>query len=93
MRKSQSASSATVVIVTSIFATTLASAADTFRKLNDSEIRSKVSGMEIVDVEDHWAEQYMRDGSPCQGFSNCAASALFAADLHVTLFATSHPSK
>ena len=56
MRKSQSASSATVVIVTSIFATTLASAADTFRKLNDSEIRSKVSGMEIVDVEDHWAE-------------------------------------
>jgi len=67
MRKSQSASSATVVIVTSIFATTLASAADTFRKLNDSEIRSKVSGMEIVDVEDHWAEQYIRDGSPCPG--------------------------
>ena len=52
MRKTGSVSSASVVIVTSIFA---AGAADTFRKLNDSEIRSKVSGMEIVDVEDHWA--------------------------------------
>ena len=30
---------------------------------------------------------------PAQGFSNCAASALFAADLYVTLFATSHPSE
>jgi hypothetical protein len=62
-RKSKTTSCAIVVIVASLSATTLAEAADTFRKLKDSEIRPKVSGMEIVDVDDHWAEQYMRDGS------------------------------
>ena len=63
MRKSGATCCAVVVIAASLSATTLAEAADTFRKLNDSEIRSKISAMEIVDVEDHWAEQYMRDGS------------------------------
>lgn len=63
MQKSSATSCAIVVIAAALSATTLAEAADTFRKLNDNEIRSKISGMEIVDVEDHWAEQYMRDGS------------------------------
>ena len=63
MRKSGATSGAVVVIAAGLSATTLAEAEETFRKLNDSEIRSKISGMEIVDVEDHWAEQYMRDGS------------------------------
>ena len=52
-----------VAIVAWLYATSLSEAADTFRKLSDSEIRSKVSGMEIDDMEEHWAEQYMRDGS------------------------------
>ena len=56
MRKSGATCCAVVVIAASLSATTLAEAADTFRKLNDSEIRSKISAMEIVDVEDHWAE-------------------------------------
>jgi hypothetical protein len=55
MRKSGATSCAAVVIAAGLSATTLAEAADTFRKLNDSEIRSKISGMEIVDVDDHWA--------------------------------------
>jgi hypothetical protein len=63
MQKFSATSCAIVVIAAALSATTLAEAADTFRKLNDNEIRSKISGMEIVDVEDHWAEQYMRDGS------------------------------
>jgi hypothetical protein len=63
MQKSPATCCAIVAIAAVLVTTTLAGAADTFRKLNDSEIRSKVSGMEIVDVEDHWAEQYMGDGS------------------------------
>jgi hypothetical protein len=63
MRKSWATFCAVVAIASTLSATTLAHAADTFRKLKDNEIRSKVSGMEIVDVDDHWAEQYMRDGS------------------------------
>jgi hypothetical protein len=39
-----------------------ANAADTFRKLNDAEIRARLAAMEITDGV-HWAEQYMRDGS------------------------------
>ena len=54
---------AAVAIVALLYETSLSEAADTFRKLSDSEIRSKVSGMEIDDMEEHWAEQYMRDGS------------------------------
>jgi hypothetical protein len=63
MRRFGATSCAVVAIAAGLSATTLVEAADTFRKLNDSEIRSKISGMEIVDVDDHWAEQYMRDGS------------------------------
>ena len=63
MRKSGATSCAVIVIAAGLSATTLVEAADTFRKLNDGEIRSKIPGMEIVDLDDHWAEQYMRDGS------------------------------
>jgi hypothetical protein len=52
-----------IVIAAELTATTAADAADTFRKLTASEIKSKVSGMEIEDVGEHWAEQYMRNGS------------------------------
>ena len=50
------------LLACAISVTTLAEAADSFRKLNDNEIRSKLSGMEITD-DIHWAEQYMRDGT------------------------------
>jgi hypothetical protein len=63
MRKSWATSCAVVVFASTLSATALAQAADTFRRLKDNEIRSKISGMEIVDVDDHWAEQYMRNGS------------------------------
>jgi Domain of Unknown Function (DUF1259) len=46
-----------LVIAAELTATTAADAADTFRKLTASEIKSKVSGMEIEDVGEHWAEQ------------------------------------
>jgi hypothetical protein len=62
MRKSRATSCAVVVIASTLSAATLAQAADSFRKLNDNEIRSKLSGMEITD-DIHWAEQYMRDGT------------------------------
>lgn len=39
-----------------------AQAADTFRKLKDSEIRARLAGMEVTDGV-HWAEQFMRDGT------------------------------
>ncbi len=38
-----------------------ATAAETYRKLSDSEIRAKLTGMEISDP--HFSEQYMRDGT------------------------------
>jgi hypothetical protein len=63
MQKTWATSCAVVVFVSTLSATTLAQAADTFRKLTASEIKSKISGMEIEDVGEHWAEQYMRDGS------------------------------
>jgi hypothetical protein len=37
------------------------SAAETYRKLSDSEIKAKLTGMEISDP--HFSEQYMRDGT------------------------------
>ena len=37
-------------------------AAETFRKLKDTEIEARLAGMEITDGV-HWAEQYMRDGT------------------------------
>ena len=54
---------AVIVIAAGLIATTAADTADTLRKLTASEIKSKVSGMEIEDVGEHWAEQYMRNGS------------------------------
>lgn len=39
-----------------------ASAADSFRKLSEREIRAKVAGMEITD-EVHWADLLNRDGT------------------------------
>jgi hypothetical protein len=36
-------------------------AAETYRKLSDSEIKTKLTGMEISDP--HFSEQYMRDGT------------------------------
>ena len=50
-------------VIAGLIATTVAETADGFRKLTASEIKSKISGMEIEDVGEHWAEQYMRDGS------------------------------
>jgi len=63
MQKSWTVSGAFIVIAAELTATTAADAADTFRKLTASEIKSKVSGMEIEDVGEHWAEQYMRNDS------------------------------
>jgi hypothetical protein len=37
-------------------------AVESFRKLNDAEIRARLAGMETTDGV-HWAEQYMRDGT------------------------------
>ena len=37
-------------------------AAESFRKLKDSEIKTRLAGMEATDGV-HWAEQYMRDGT------------------------------
>jgi hypothetical protein len=50
-------------VIAGLIATTVAETTDGFRKLTASEIKSKISGMEIEDVGEHWAEQYMRDGS------------------------------
>jgi hypothetical protein len=41
--------------------TTPTCAAETYRKLSESEIRAKLTGMEISDP--HFSEQYMRDGT------------------------------
>jgi hypothetical protein len=38
-----------------------AQCAETYRKFSDSEIKSKLTGMEMSDP--HFSEQYMRDGS------------------------------
>ena len=62
MQKSSTICIAIVVMAGVLLATTLAEAADTFHKLKDNEIRSKLAGMEITDGV-HWIEQYMRDGS------------------------------
>lgn len=62
MQRSWATSCAVVFIASALSAMTPAQAADTFRKLNDSEIRSKLAGMEITD-DVHWAEQYLRDGT------------------------------
>src|SRR5262245_58483812 len=62
MQKSQATYCAVIAIAAGLIATRTAEAADNFRKLSDSEIRSKLAGMEITD-DVHWAEQYMRDGS------------------------------
>jgi hypothetical protein len=35
--------------------------AETYRNLTDSEIKSKLTGMEVSDP--HFSEQYMRDGT------------------------------
>jgi len=62
MQKSQATYCAVIAIAAGLIATRTAEAADNFRKLSDSEIRSKLAHMEITD-DVHWAEQYMRDGS------------------------------
>jgi hypothetical protein len=62
MQKSQPTYCALIAIAAGLIATRTAEAADKFRKLSDSEIRSKLAGTEITD-DVHWAEQYMRDGS------------------------------
>ena len=46
-QKSWTVSGAFIVIAAELTATTAADAADTFRKLTASKIKSKVSGMEI----------------------------------------------
>jgi hypothetical protein len=50
MQKSPATWCGIVAIAAVLVATTSAEAADTFHKLNDNEIRSKISGMEIVDA-------------------------------------------
>jgi hypothetical protein len=62
MQKCQATYCAAIAIAACLIAIRAAEAADNFRKLSDSEIRSKLAGMEITD-DVHWAEQYMRDGS------------------------------
>ena len=62
MQNSQATCCAVIAIAAGLIATHAAEAADEFRKLSDSEIRSKLADMEITD-DVHWAEQYMRDGS------------------------------
>jgi hypothetical protein len=63
MKEARTFCCALIAVATRLSATTTIQAADTFRKMTPSEIRSKISGMEIEDVGEHWAEQYMRNGS------------------------------
>ena len=50
-----------IVCVAAMSVTIPARAADTYRKLSDSEIKAKLTGMEMS--EPHSSEQYMRDGT------------------------------
>ena len=63
MQKSRAVCCAVTAIAAGLIAPTAAKTADSFRKLTAGEIKSNVSGMEIEDVGEHWAEQYMRKGS------------------------------
>src|SRR2546423_1770494 len=56
MQKSQAIYCVAIAIAAGLIATRTAEAADNFRKLSDSEIRSKLAGMEITD-DVHWTEQ------------------------------------
>jgi hypothetical protein len=51
-----------LVLATAVSVALPAFGAESFRKLNDTEIKAKLAGMEITDGV-HWAEQYMRDGT------------------------------
>ena len=50
-----------VALAASLSILASAAAAETYRKLTDAEIKSKLAGMEIS--EPHFSEQYMRDGT------------------------------
>jgi hypothetical protein len=63
MQKCWTVCCAVTAIAAGLIATTATEAADSFRKLTATEIKARVSGMEIEDVGEHWAEQYMRNGS------------------------------
>ena len=50
-----------LALAASLSISSSATAAETYRKLSDAEITSKLTGMEIS--EPHFSEQYMRDGT------------------------------
>ncbi|HEY8128296.1 MAG TPA: hypothetical protein VIF39_06225 [Hyphomicrobium sp.] len=50
-----------LALAASLSISSAATAVETYRKLSDAEIRSKLTGMEIS--EPHFSEQYMRDGA------------------------------
>ena len=50
-----------LLVLAAICIAASATAAETYRKLSDSEIKAKLTGMEISDP--HFSEQYMRDGT------------------------------
>jgi hypothetical protein len=52
---------AVLALAASLSVSPLAMAAETYRKLSDTEIKATLTGMEISDP--HFSEQYMRDGS------------------------------
>jgi hypothetical protein len=51
-----------LTLLTFVGTTVLATAADGFHKLTQTQIRARLAGKEITDGV-HWAEQYMRDGT------------------------------
>ena len=50
-----------LALAASLSISSSATAGETYRKLSDSEIKAKLTGMEISDP--HFSEQYMRDGT------------------------------
>jgi hypothetical protein len=52
---------AVALVLVSVVTTLAGSAAESYRKLTEAEVKAKLSGMEIS--EPHFSEQYMRDGT------------------------------
>lgn len=52
---------AAALVLVSVVTTLSASAAESYRKLTEAEIKATLTGMEIS--EPHFSEQYMRDGT------------------------------
>ena len=52
---------AAALVLVSVVTALPASAAESYRKLTEAEIKAKLTGMEIS--EPHFSEQYMRDGT------------------------------